>query len=459
MGHLQRQPGATGGGVNLRDAMPVTPGRPWRRALAWLALLAPFFYASYGLANHLAALRTGVPSVVFEWEHQVPFWAWTIFPYWSLNAFYGLSLLLARSRHELDRHGLRLLTAQVMAVACFILWPLQFSFGQPAVDGAAGVLFDALRGFDKPFNQAPSLHITLVVILWDLYRRLVRGRIARLVLHTWALAICGSVLTTYQHHFIDMPTGALLGVLCVWAWPLERRVSMRQAWRWSSDPRRRLLALRYAAGAAALAALAMVGGGAALWLLWPAVSLLLVALNYAALGAHGFRMDARGRMAWPARVLLAPYRLAARANALLWTRRLPPLREVLPGLWLGSLPRLPRPAPGRRHRTTVVSLCAELQAPQRTRCHCLPWLDLVPASPAALRRAAAVIDRAVLRGDPVVVGCALGFSRSVAALACWMARSGRAPDAESALRQLRRVHPQMVLNADWRAALRQAVRA
>ena len=106
----------------------------------------------------------------------------------------------------------------------------------------------------------------------------------------------------------------------------------------------------------------------------------------------------------------------------------------------------------------VLSLCAELQAPDRARCHCLPWLDLVPASPVALRRAAAVIDRAVRRGDPVVVGCALGFSRSAAALACWLARSGRAADAESALRQLRRVHPQMVLNADWQASLRQAVR-
>ena len=436
---------------------PSLLGRPWRRALAWLALLAPFFYASYGLANHLATLRTSVPSVVFDWEHHIPFWAWTIFPYWSLNAFYGLSLRLARSRHELDRHALRLLTAQVVAVTCFVLWPLHFSFGQPPVDGAAGVLFDALRGFDQPFNQAPSLHITLVVILWDLYRRLVRGRLARLVLHTWALAICGSVLTTYQHHFIDIPTGALLGVLCVWAWPLERRVSMRQAWRFTADPRRRVLALRYAAGAAAMAALAVLTGDAGLWLLWPAVSLTMVALNYAGFGAHGFRMDARGRMAWPARVLLAPYRLAARINALLWTRRLPPLREVLPGLWLGSLPRLPRSGTGRR-RTTVVSLCAELQAPDRARCHCLPWLDLVPASPVALRRAAAVIDRAVRRGDPVVVGCALGFSRSAAALACWLARSGRAADAESALRQLRRVHPQMVLNADWQASLRQAVR-
>ena len=62
----------------------------------------------------------------------------------------------------------RLLTAQVVAVVCFILFPLRFTFRQPATDGIPGFLFDALTSFDKPFNQAPSLHIALLVILWDL---------------------------------------------------------------------------------------------------------------------------------------------------------------------------------------------------------------------------------------------------------------------------------------------------
>lgn len=434
-------------------AARTTPARPWRRALAWLAFLGPFFYASYGLANHLAAARGGVPSLVFDWEHGIPFWAWTVFPYWSINAFYGLSLFLARSRHELDRHGARLLTAQCVAVLCFIALPLHFSFGEPAADGAAGALFAALRGFDQPYNQAPSLHIALAVSLWDLYRRLIRGRVARIVLHAWTLAICASVLTTWQHHFIDIPTGALLGVLCVWAWPLERRVAVWRAWRPPRDAARRRLALRYAAGAAAFAALGTSLGGAALWLWWPAVALLLVALNYAALGARGFQMDARGRMHWSARWLLLPYRAAAQVNGWLWTHRLPPARELLPGVWVGSLARLPASALRRR---ALISLCAELQAPSAASCRCLPWLDLVPASPAALRRAAAAIEAAARRGDDVVVACALGFSRSAAALVCWLARSGRVRDVDAALAAMKRAHPQLVLGSEWEQALRQA---
>ncbi len=433
--------------------------RPWRRAAGWLALLAPFFYLSYGAANALATGRAAVPSIVFGWERHIPFWDWTIFPYWSVNAFYGLSLFLARTRHELDRHAARLLTAQCIAVACFIAFPLHFSFGQPEASGVAGLLFTALRGFDQPYNQAPSLHIALVVILWDLYRRLVQGRIGRLVLHAWALAICASVLTTYQHHFIDIPTGALLGVLCVWAWPLERCVSMARAWRWARQPQRRRLALGYAGGATAIAAgaiaLASAGVGAGLWLCWPAVSLARVASIYAGFGARGFQMDAGGRMAWPAQWLLAPYRLAALVNGRLWTRRLPPARELLPGVWIGSLARLSPAALAAR--TTVLSLCAELQSPAAARSHCLPWLDMVPATPQALRRAAARIERVVQQGDAVLVGCALGFSRSAAALACWLACSGRARDLDDALAQVQRLHPQAVLGADWRAALRAAV--
>lgn len=429
-------------------------GRPWKRALAWLALLAPLFYASYGLANHLALQRAYVPSVVFDWEHAVPFWGWSIFPYWSLNAFYGLSLLLATHRHELDRHVARLLTAQGIAVACFIVVPLRFSFGQPAVDGAAGWLFGALRGFDQPFNQAPSLHIALTVILWDFYRRRLHTAWARGVLHLWALAIAGSVLTTWQHHFIDIPTGALLGVLCMWAWPLERRVAMHHAWRCSADPTRRRLALRYAAGAAACAVLGTTAGGTALWLWWPAVSLATVALNYLGFGARGFQMDRQGRMSWAARWLLMPYRLGATVNGWLWTLRRPAVRELLPGVWIGSLARL-RAAPDRR--ATLVSLCAELQAPSATRAHCLPWLDLVPASPTALRHAARLIEAAVQRGDAVLVGCALGFSRSAAALACWLAHSGRARDADDALAQMRLLHPQAVLGEAWRSALHRAL--
>ena len=48
---------------------------PWRRALAWLTFLGPFFFLTYGLANWSAAQRADVRSVTFAWESGIPFWA------------------------------------------------------------------------------------------------------------------------------------------------------------------------------------------------------------------------------------------------------------------------------------------------------------------------------------------------------------------------------------------------
>lgn len=427
--------------------------RPWKRAAAWLALLGPLFYVTYGFANWWAASRVQVPALVFDWERGTPFWPWTIFPYWTINAFYALSLFLAKDRHTLDRHAARLLTAQAVAVTCFVLWPLRFSFGQPAVEGAPAFLFDALRGFDQPFNQAPSLHIALAVILWDWYRRLIRARWARIVLHLWAFAICASVLTTWQHHFIDIPTGALLGLVCVWLWPLERVVALPRAWKLARDPQRWTLAGFYAAAALLFFAVALNVRGAALWLSWPALSLALVALNYAGFGARGFHMDGRGRMQWSSRWLFAPYLLAAATNAWLWTRRLPASVEIAPGLRLGRRPTFAEWRAAGQPR--LVCLCAELPLPPIPHARCVPMLDLTVPAAVRLRRAVAVIEGQRRTGETVWVCCALGFSRSAGSVIGWLGLHGASGTLAGAHEAVRRARPQIVLRPAWLAVLDQ----
>lgn len=168
----------------------------WKRGIVVLLCLAPIFFLTYGAANHYAASLSNVPSLAFAWEKHIPLWPWTIVPYWSIDLFYGLSLLLCWSRFELRQQALRLFSAQIIAVTCFVLWPLKFSFERPQLDGFFGVWFDVLMGFDKPFNQAPSLHIVLLLILWDFYRRHAPQRWVWLV-HLWCFLIGLSVLTTW----------------------------------------------------------------------------------------------------------------------------------------------------------------------------------------------------------------------------------------------------------------------
>ena len=453
VGHLHRLARRDDGGLTMAAASaagttaPLRAGRPWRRAACWLAALGPFFLLSYGGANWLAALRDDVPSIVFGWEHRIPFLGWTIIPYWSIDALYGLSLFLCASEAELDTHGRRLLTAQIVTVACFILFPLRFAFARPEVAGVSGFLFAALTSFDKPFNQAPSLHIALLTVLWPLYARHV-PRWALGPLHLWFALIGVSVLTTYQHHFIDVPTGALVGLLCLWLWP-DGGASPLSCAAPAADRRRWRLAAYYAAGSAALAACAFAIVGAGLWLLWPATSLALVAANYAFIGAAGFQKDADGRMSVAARWLLAPYLLGAWINSRLWTRRNPAPSLIRDGVWLGRLPSRREAAPF----ATIFDLCAELPGPcGPAACHAVPLLDLVAPAPERLREIAAGIERSRAAG-PVLVCCALGYSRSAAAIAAWLLSSARAATPAAAVEQIRRARPRIVIGVDTLAAI------
>jgi len=415
-------------------------GRPWRRALLWLVLLGPFFFASYGFANWMAGRHATLPVMAFAWEAHIPFVPWTIVPYWSIDLFYAISFFLCRQRLELDRHALRLFSAQLIAVACFLLWPLRFSFERPDIGGVFGWLFDVLLGFDKPFNQAPSLHIVLLIVLWVKYAQYLQGA-WRWLLHGWALLIGVSVLTTFQHHFIDVPTALLAGWLCVWLWPEQGTPPLR-AWRTARDPKRWRLASSYLLGAAVLLVPVVMLGGAALWLLWPVVSLLLVALAYAGLGTAVFQKRADGRLTMAARWLLAPYLAAAWINSRLWTRSAPQPVEVAGGVWLGRIPCAALPAPLRG----VVDACAELSCKAPGAAHAsVPMLDLVVPTPAQLAEAADAIEALRAQG-PLLVCCALGYSRSAASVATWLLRTGRVRSAAEAVARVRAARPSIVLH-------------
>lgn len=435
--------------ARLPLALPEPTSVPWRRSVAWLLFLAPFFFASYGFATWMTAQRPATPAIVFGWEHAIPFLPWTIVPYWSIDLLYGLSFLACRDARAVDRHAWRLVTVQVVAVACFLAFPLHFSFERPSTEGLPAALFDALQRFDQPFNQAPSLHMAILVIVWAQLASRPRGA-AALLIHVWLALIAASVLTTWQHHFIDIPTGVLLGFTALWLWPDEGRSPLACV-RITRDPARRRVAARYASGALACGLVAWSAGGAALWLLWPALALALVALAYLGLGPEPFQK--RGAThALAARALFAPYTLCAWLNARAWTWRGVHSDVVGDGVWIGRMP-MPRERFASRF-AAMVDLAAELPAP-RAGVHdaSFPWLDLVAPEADALLEAADAIERLRRHGE-VLVCCALGYGRSACAVAAWLLRTGRAGTVEEAVARVRACRAGVALGAAHVEALR-----
>ncbi|MGL4438117.1 MAG: phosphatase PAP2 family protein [Bosea sp. (in: a-proteobacteria)] len=427
------------------------PSRPIGRAILILIGLGAFFYASYGFTNWLAGTRASVPSIVFEWEKAVPFLAWTILPYWSTNLFYAASILFSRTRMDLEIHAKRLLTAQLVAVIFFIIAPLKFSWPKPDTMGLFGFMFEALGAFDKPFNQAPSLHVALTVIFIARYAYLLPRTVFPIFLG-WSVIVTASVMTTFQHHFIDIPTGALLGLFCLWLWRDDGSNALASA-QLTRDPHRLRLGALYGLGALVMATFALFLGDGWLWLLWPAMSLLSVAAAYTVLGSALFMKSESGMIGWPVRIVLAPYLAAAWLNSRLWTWRQPDFVEIADGIHIGRYPD--GKSAGQFHH--VIDLAAEFTAPAKhARWTSFPMLDLVAPDAVKLRKAAIAIEAA--QGPmPVLVCCALGYGRSAAANVVWLVTSGRAASIEEAEAIVRLKRSKMVINPSQMLAIRDAI--
>lgn len=364
--------------------------KPFLSQLAALVVVAAIFYASYGATNALASARANVPEIYFAWERALPFWAWSIVPYWSLNLLYALGFFLCCDAGGLARYVTQLLAAQMIATLFFIAFPLQISWGKPAVSGFSGFLFSSLAAFDLPFNQAPSLHIILCVVVGTFYLRKARAVWLKAALVAWFALIGLSVLTTYQHHFIDIPTGLAAGFLVLLIRPLEgaplRFVMAREAarYKWAAL----YLGLAFLTLFAAILG-AKIWGAWMLWLSWASLSFALVACGYAFLGAGVFAKNGQGRHPAAAKALLFPYLCVARLNAIFWLRGRRLSDEILPGLYLGSVKQAGK-------FDAVLDCAAEFERPGGAQIYAsVPMLDMITPGADELKRGADELERLI----------------------------------------------------------------
>ena len=206
-------------------SIPAGPSALARLQALRLMQVSIAFVVLYAVSNYLTGLRSDIGEGVFAWERAIPFVAISILPYLSIFALFAASFFLCRGREELERHCARLLLALLISILCYALFPLRFDFVRPEPTGATGAVFKMLWTVDLPFNRAPSLHISVLVILWARFIDVLPAR-SRTLLHVWMTAIAVSVLTTYQHHVIDVVSGLLVGATCL-ALPSLRRVAKR----------------------------------------------------------------------------------------------------------------------------------------------------------------------------------------------------------------------------------------
>ena len=411
----------------------VGPDQPgWRESAGLAVAVSLLFVLAYGGSNLWSATLSGVPSLHLPWERQLPFLPWSVVPYWSLDLFFAGSFFLLRDRTQLWRHSARLAAAITGAALLFLLFPLSFAWARPTTEGIPGVLFAALSA-DQPFNQLPSLHVALALLIWPVLRRRTNG-LLRSVVGLWFVLIALSTVTTWQHHLVDVFAGLLFGLLIGYALPLDPEPRDRVS------TRHRQLARRYGLAALGLV-LPTLMGGAWLLLLWPAMSLALVASAYAS-GRRDFLKQTESGLPACSWLLFGPWLLAMWLNVRLRRDRLGQAVELAPGLWLGPQPAvhgLPV-ALQAVSGLTLISLCAELPWRLGGGSHgvVIAALDLVVPDEAVTAQALAAIASA-MRDGPVYLHCALGYGRSAQVAAAWLQRTGMSRN--QALQRVREQRP------------------
>ncbi|MFT0213198.1 phosphatase PAP2/dual specificity phosphatase family protein [Pseudomonas sp. F1_0610] len=399
-------------------------GAVFWRGIAWLAVLAPYFYFTYGVLNRYTASLTDVPSFAYAWESQIPFLAWSIIPYWSINFLYGISLFICTTSQEQWRHGLRLLLSSALACVGFFLFPLKFSFPRPETEGFFGWWFTQLELFDMPFNQAPSLHIILAWVLFVRYAAHV-GCLGRVLWGAWFALIGLSVLTTWQHHFIDIPTGLFVGLLVTYLVPMQGR------WCWQKASKTSvLIGLSYLT--LGLLLLFLIWLPYAKWLIWPATSCIIIAFGYFGAGASVFQKTHNGQQSLSAQILLLPYHIVARLTRSYYSQKQDAINKVSSGLYLGSYPQ-------QGQFVGVLDLCAEYAASDKvttTYYRTVPMLDLLAPSVEQLDQAVNALAELHHQGD-TLVHCALGLSRSAVVVAAYLWQQDKTQSMDALIQQLK----------------------
>ena len=198
----------------------------------WKPLLAAFLFQ--------CLVYSGTRLLNTSWRHwdmttaldlAIPFWPWTVAIYAGAFLFWFVNYNLAVGADG-DR-AWRFLTADILAKAiCLVIFlALPTSNVRPALqEGASlGWAMRFIWVMDTPDNLFPSVHCLNSWLCWAALRGredIPRGY--RTFCLVYALAICASTMTTYQHVIADVIGGVALAEL---SWQLAGRTGLSRAYR------------------------------------------------------------------------------------------------------------------------------------------------------------------------------------------------------------------------------------
>jgi protein-tyrosine phosphatase/membrane-associated phospholipid phosphatase len=389
-----------------------------KERFVWMLFMGITFFLLYGAANQYAGLSAPHPSFWMGWEKEIPFIPSFIVPYMSSDLMFVIAFFMPYTRLELRILAARVLFILLVSVAIFVLFPLQFSFNKPPIDSYI-FLFGLLEA-DLPFNQLPSLHIAFAIVLWTSMYKYLKPLWLKIFVALWFWLIVLSTLFVYQHHFIDLPTGAGIGFLAVYLIGEKRSLFLTTSF---TTPRSLKMGLYYLMVSIFFMFLAFKVNTLHWLFLWFFFSLFCVSIVYA-FGLNRLLAGREAKASFWQWLLFAPYFVGNYVSWHYYKRKLPLVTSVIPNVYLGRFPTKEEyqelEAKGIKH---YINLAMEQQIQKehssQTR---FPFLDQTIHAPEALHEGVLLIEK--YKEEGIYVHCTLGLSRSVLLISSWLLYQG-----------------------------------
>ncbi len=389
-----------------------------KERFVWMIFMGALFFILYGSANQYALLTAPHISLFMGWEMDLPFIPAFIVPYMSSDILFCMAFLLPYTRLELRVLAARVLFIILTSVILFALIPIQYGFEKPEVSEFK-FLFTLLKA-DLPYNQLPSLHISFAIVLWASMRTKISNIFLRSSLAVWLWLVALSTLLVYQHHFIDIPAGAVVGLVSLYLIPSGKLSYLTNRF---TTPRHIKVGLYYLTGAVVLLLLAFWIEYMTIFFVWLFVSLLILSIVYA-FGLNDWLAGHKGQANWLQWIIFGPYFIGSYFSWHYYRRSLPLFSHVKGHVYLGRMPTASEYEQIKSNGVSQAFNLATEQQLQKSMIHQqrFPFLDLTIQSPESLLQIAKKIDE--LDGENIFIHCALGLSRSVLAVAAWLLYKG-----------------------------------
>jgi len=247
------------------------------------------------------------------------------------------------------------------------------------------------------------------------------------VIAAWFLLIVLSTLLVYQHHFIDLPTGAMVGLMAVY---IIREDKVHFFTTQFTTPRSLKMGLYYLVGAITALLAAFIFPV----FLWLFISLFTVSIVYA-FGLNTLLAGKNPQANFWHWMIFLPYFLGNYLSWYYYKKRLALMAQVSDGVYFGRFPTLKEYEQIKAHKMSYIINLAPEQQLQKTPMQQkrLPFLDQTIQAPEALHKGVMLIE--ANRSKGVYVHCALGLSRSVSLISAWLLYKGYTIDEVNARMQ------------------------